>query len=149
MVTSRRIAVFDAHMLRGLAINNENIFPDILQAFRIAFQARRFRILITDGILEEYRSEANNVPQFQVQPTLNSLFTGSRAVHLHEYRLNRFQVTLSGLPQEHTAFILDAIAAQATYFITDYLPWLNLSEQTEDKYGLQIVEPRKFVEIEG
>ncbi len=149
MTTARRIVAFNAHTLRGLIISDENLFPNELQAGRLAFQSRRFPILITDGILFEYETEANKFPPFQLQPTLNRLLGSGRALRLHEYRLNRFRIDLSGLPQEHTAFVLDAVAARASYLITDRQRWLELSAQTEGEYGLRIVTPRRFVELEG
>lgn len=149
MATSRRLVVFNAHMLRGLIINDEAHFPDELHAFRVAFQGRRFPILVTDALLLEYQTEANKFPPFQIQPTLNTLLSAGRAIRVHEYGLNRFPIELTGLPQEHQAFVRDAIAAQASYLVTDREEWIDLSEQAESRYGLRIVSPGRFVELEG
>lgn len=148
MPASRPIVVFNAHLLRGLVINDESLFPDELQAFRTAFQSRRFPILVTDGILTEYLIEANRFPALQIQPTLNHLLGSGRALRVHEHFLNRTPFELTGLPEEHTAFIYDALAAQASYLITDRQRWIDLSDQTA-RYGLRIVSPARFVELEG
>lgn len=150
MQRAYRLVVFDAHMLRCLAINDNDRFPDELAAFRIAFQGRLFRILVTDGILLQYQTEANRFPPLiQLLPTLNSLRRDGRAIYFDEYLLNCSRVQLTGLPQEHSEFILDAIAARASYCITNRREWLELSEQTESRYGLLIVSPSRFVELEG
>ena len=78
-----------------------------------------------------------------------NLFGRGRAVRVDERNLNRFNVHLTGLPQEHTAFILDAVAARASYCITNRQEWLNLTEPTETRHGLQIVSPGRFVDWEG
>jgi hypothetical protein len=131
-----------------LILNDNERFPDELAAFRTAFQGRRFGVLLTDGILAEYQIEANKFPPFSLQPSLDTLFGQGRAVRVDEFQLNRSDIQLTGLPQEHREFILDAIAAGASYVITNRQEWLNLSEQT-NRHGLQIVNPRSFVELEG
>jgi len=71
-----------------------------------------------------------------------------RAIYIDVGRLNRAPVQMTGLPQEHREFILDAMAARASYVITHRREWLALSEQTA-RYELQIVTPSQFVELEG
>ena len=78
-----------------------------------------------------------------------NLFGRGRAVRIDERNLACFNVQLAGLPQEHAAFILDAIAARANYCITNRQAWLDLSEETERSNALQIVSPGRFVELEG
>ena len=148
MASSYRLVVFDALMLRALILNDSKRFPDVLAAFRIAFRRRRFQILLTDGILAEYETESNKFPPFPVQPTVNSLSRQDRAGHVEEDRLNRPNIRLPRLRWEHREFILDAIAARASYLITNRQQWLRLSEQTIG-YGLQVLTPRQFVELEG
>ena len=104
---------------------------------------------MTQGIVSQYLIESIKPPQFRPQPTLDGLARNARAIYLDEYRLNRFNVQLAGLPQEHAAIILDAIAARANYCITNCQAWLDLSEETESRYALQIVSPGRFVELEG
>ena len=149
MTSLQRLVVFDARALRGLIVNDRRYFPDDLGAFRVAFQSRRFRILLTDGILREYEIESNNPPQFLLQPTLNKLQQQVRIIYFDENTLERSPTELSGLPKEHRVFILDSIAARAAFFITNRRIWLDLSEQTETRYGLRIVAPARFVELEG
>ena len=144
-----RVLVFDARTLKSLALNDRHGFPDELAAFRVAFQGRRFRLLLTDGILSQYIDESSRAPQFLPQPALNNLTRIGRAIYFDENRLNRASIELESIPREHRAFILDAIGAEADYFITDYSRWLNLSEQSETRYGLRIVTPARFVELEG
>ena len=136
-------------MLRALSLNDNQVFPEELAAFRAAFRNRRFRILITDGILSQYLIESIRPPRFNPQRTLDNLYNDGRAIYFDEYSLRRFPVQLSGLPREHSEFILDAIGAQATYCITNRPEWLKLTEQTESTFGLQIVRPGRFVELEG
>ena len=149
MASRQRLVVFDALMLRALVTGQEELFSDERTAFRTAFRGRRFRILVTDDILSEYLKQAITPPQFEPLPALNRLFVQSRAIQLEEYRLNRFSIQITGLPREHSAFIRDAIGAGASYFITKFGPWLSLSEQTQTNYGLIIVTPARFVELEG
>ena len=104
---------------------------------------------MTEGIVSQYLIESIKPPQFRPQPTLDGLARNARAIYLDEYRLNRPHVQLAGLPQEHAAFVLDAVAARATYCITNRQEWLNLTEQTETRHGLRIVSPGRFVELEG
>ena len=151
MSQSSRIAVVDALMMRALAINDRQAFPEELRAFDTAFQARRFRMLITDGILDEYQTESNKFPPFQqeLRVTINGLNRLGRVIYFDDYRLNRTTININGLPQEHTCFVYDAIAARASHLITNRQPWLDLSPQTEASYGLQIVSPPRFVDLEG
>ena len=144
-----QIVAFNSHMLLGLIINDSRRFSDELAAFRVAFQDRRFPILVTDGILIEYMDENNRLPAGQIQPKLNELYGTGRVVRKQEHLLERFPIDLQGLPDEHPVFILDALAAHASYLITDRRRWLQLSEQLHDRYGLQIVTPGRFVELEG
>ena len=148
MSLSHRLVVFNALTLRGLVANDETEFHYELAAFRAAFQGRRCRILLTNGIVNEYRLQSMQAPQFQLQPTLNVLLNNGRAIYFDDYRLNRSNVVLSGLPQEHRGFVDDAIAARASYLITNRPAWLNLSPQTEN-YGLQIVSPGRFIGLQG
>jgi hypothetical protein len=71
-----------------------------------------------------------------------------RIVYLDEPRLNRTPVALTGLPKEHRSFMLDSIASGAEYFITKRSRWLNMLEEVRVSYGLQIVSPARFVELE-
>jgi hypothetical protein len=146
--TPYRLVVFDALTLRALVVNDNQVFPEELAAFRTAFRSRQFSILITDGVLDQYLIESTKPPRFNPQQILDNLRNNGRAIRFDENRLNRFPVQLLGLPQEHSEFILDALAAQASYCITHRQEWLNLSGQTE-KYGLQIVSPTRFVQLEG
>jgi hypothetical protein len=104
---------------------------------------------MTGGIVEEYSTEAKKFPQFQLLPTLQNLSRGGRAVRVDERNLDRSQIRLTGLPQEHSGFIVDAIAGRASYLITNRREWLELSEQTESRYGLRIVSPGGFAELES
>ena len=70
MSASYRLVVFNALMMRGLITNNDDEFnddefPDELAAFRAAFHGRRFRVLLTDGIVYQYQIESLKAPQFQ------------------------------------------------------------------------------------
>lgn len=149
MLERNRLVVFNGLMLRGLSLNDRNVFPHEIEAFTVAFRGRRFRILLTDGILEEYRQISNEFPPFAFQPTIDRLFRQNRMVHLEERRLNRVLGPLQGLPSEHISFIDDAIAARAEYLITHRPRWLDLSPVTKQRFGLKIVSPQAFVESEG
>ena len=148
MPAPRRLIVFDALLLRALIINDRLIFPNELSAFRLAFRGRRFQILITDGIIREYQAESNRPPQFLPLPTLANLSQSGRVVRRDESELNRFSITLAGLPKEHRPFVWDAIAAGAEYLITDRQRWLNIFPNVETAYNLRIVTPGTFVELE-
>ena len=149
MAVSYRLVVFNALMLRGLVVNDDELFPNELAAFRTAFDGSRFRLLLTDGIRDQYELEARRPAQYLPQNILNSLSSTNRFIFFEEQRLNRLSDTLEGLPQEHTEFVYDAIAAKADYLVTNNPPWLRLSSETADRYGLQIVTPATFVELEG
>ena len=148
MAREYRLVVFNALMLRALILNDNERFPHELAAFRTAFQGRRFGLVLTDGILSEYQIEANKFPPFRLQPTLNTLFGQSRAIRVDEFRLNRSNIQLTGLPDEHKDFVVDALAARASYLVTNRPEWLRLSTQTSGS-GLQILTPRRFAELEG
>ena len=105
--------------------------------------------MLTGGILSEYQREADKAPQFQLLPVLNALEETGVTIYLDEYRIDRSRIELIGFRKWHQAFIRDAIGAGAAYFITYRQRWLDLSEQTETRYGLDIVAPARFVEIEG
>jgi hypothetical protein len=124
-------------------------FDAELRAFRVAFQGRQFALLITDGILNQYLIESHKFPFFNPLPRINGLRQLGRATYFDEYSLNRSDLQLIGLPQEHQEFIHDAIAAGATYCVTNRPEWLRLPEQNENLYGLQIVTPSRFVQLEG
>ena len=149
MTTSLPLVAFNSLMIKALALNDRSIYPEELDAFSTAFRGQRFKVLITDGILFEYRNEANNPPAFFVQPVLDNLASTHRTIYLDEYSLSDVTLELSGLPSEHIAFIRDAIAANASYLITKRQRWLSLSQQTEKTHGLRIVTPTQFVQFEG
>ena len=148
MLLHQRLAVFDALMLKAYASNDVRSFSDELEAFQVSFRRRRFGMLLTSGILDEYQKAADNPPQFQLQPVINKLNDTGAIVHLDEYRLSRFLVQLTGLPKWHQVLIRDAIAGGASYLITKWQRWLDLTDQTESRYGLRIVTPTRFVELE-
>lgn len=149
MPSHHRLVVFNALTLRALILNDRRNFPHELSAFRLAFRGRQFQLLITDGIIREYQAEANSPPQFLPLPTLSRLSESGRIVRRDESQLNRVPVMLAGLPNEHRAFVLDAVAAGAEYFITNRQRWLNVSQQVESGYSLRIVTPNRFVELEA
>ena len=149
MPVAHRLVVFNALITRPLLVNDEEIFRDELAAFRVAFRARRFKILVTEGIISEYQADAGALFAIQLQPTLNNHLRRGRAIYTDETMLPRLPVSLAGLPREHRVFVLDAIAGDAEYLVTDRRRWLNLSAQTEPTYGLKIVTPARFVELEG
>ena len=149
VLPDQRLVVFDALMLKRYASGDANSFPDELEAFQVSFRRRQLRMLLTSGILDPYQKTADKPPQFQLQPVLNALNDKSATIHRDEYHLNRAPVQLTGLPKWHQTLIRDAIAGGAAYLITNWPRWLNLSEQAESKYGLSIVTPARFVELEG
>ncbi len=149
MAAPSRLIVFDALMLRGLITNDNEIFPDELAAFRVAFEGRRFGTLLTNGILAEYQAESMKAPQFLPLPILNGLRSTGRTVFFDEHQLQRSNIRLAGLPREHQSFIHDAIAGRASYLVTNRQAWMDLSDRTESRYGLQIVAPGGFVQLEG
>lgn len=148
MQTPRRLVVFDALLFRALVVNVRRLFPDEIEAFTVAFKARRFRVVITEGILDEYEIEARNYPPFQVQPLLDELLRGRRALYFEEHQLNRVPLEVPQLPREHRRLVGDALAARASYLVTNRPGWLRVSRQA-NRYGLQIVTPGTFVELEG
>lgn len=144
-----RLVVFDALSLRCFALGDQRLFREELSAFGMAFRGRKFRLLVTDGILAEYQAESNNFPQYLPLPVLNNLADRGRAIFLDELRLQRHPVALDGFPSQHKALILDSIAAGAEYFITKRSRWLAMNEESVSVYGLHIVTPARFVELEG
>ena len=106
-------------------------------------------MLLTDGIVSEYLIQSVQVPQFQLQPTLNNLSNTGRAIYFDEHQMNRSNIRLPGLPPEHWEFIRDAIARRASYLITNRQSWVDLSDQTAGRYGLEIISPGRFVELES
>ena len=148
MGSARRLIVYDGETLRGRILNEPTIFPDEIAAFRPAYRGRPWRILLTDGILDEYQILSERRPQFQLQPALNTLAQECRTTRLDESRLNRFPVILNGFPREHKTYILDAIAGNAEYFVTKRERWLAMSQESASTYGLYIVTPGRLVELE-
>ena len=106
-------------------------------------------MLLTDGILDEYQKTSDRVPQFQLQPALRDIAIGTNVVRLDEYFLNRFPINLNPIPREHRAYIEDAIGAGAEFLITRNERWLRLSPDSSERYGLYIVTPEHFLDIEG
>ncbi len=84
-----------------------------------------------------------------MQPLLDELLRGRRAIYFEERQLIRALTETTQLPREHRALVEDALGAGASYLITYRRRWLDLSEQMNDRYGLQIVTPGRFVELEG
>ena len=152
MSQSFGLVAFDALMLRYFILGDEDRFFDELESAKIALR-RNFRILITDGILTEYQIESNKFPPFQLQPNLDRLFGGGVMIFFDDYRLDRSltrsSIQLTGLRQEHRAFIYDPIAARANYLVTTRQSWIDLYTQTTRRYELQIVTPATFVDLEG
>ena len=144
-----RLVVFDAVTVRGLILNDSSNFSDELAAFRVAFRGRRFRLLLTDHIVQEYESESIKPPQLPLQAGLARLATTARTIQRDESQLNRRTVSLRGFASEHRYFILDSIAAGVEYFITKRQTWLSMEEQARSRYNLHIVTPAQFVELEG
>ena len=149
MLPHQRLVVFDALMLRAYASHDAHSFPAELEAFQVSFRRRRFRMLLTSGILDQYQREAINAPQFLLQPVLSDLNERGITFHRDEYHLNRGPIELTGLTKRHQPLIRDAVAGGVAYLITNWPMWLKLTDQTESKYGLSIVTPATFVELEG
>ena len=148
-VRTPSLLVFNALMMRALVINDEAVFGDELAAFRIAFRGRRFKVLITAGIIAEYQDDVKEAFPIQLQPTLDNQLRSGRAIYLEDSQLPRSQVATTNLPKEHQSFVLDAIAGGASYLVTRRRRWLSLSEQLEERHGLRIVTPGRFVELES
>lgn len=149
MRVPRRLVVFDAITVRGLILNDSYEFSDELAAFRVAFRGRRFRLLLIDQIIQEYVTESSKPPQYPLQAALARLATTARTIHIDESQLNRREISLRGLVHEHRYFILDSIGASAEYLVTNRRRWLSMEEPARSRYGLHIVTPAQFVEIEG
>ena len=145
----QRLIVFDALMVKAYASSDSHSFPNELEAFQVSFRRQQLRMLLTSGILDQYQKTADKPPQFQLQPILNALNETGATIHRDEYHLIRGPIDLTGLPKWHQTLMRDAIAGGAAYLITNWPRWLDLSEQTETKYGLSIVTPARFVELEG
>ena len=143
------LVVFNARTLKAYASQDSGSFPNEIEAFQVPLRHRRFRILLTDGLISEYQREANQAPQFQLQPILNTLDDSGLILKLDENQLSRTPVELTGFTKWHQTFIRDAIGGGATYLVTNYPRWLNLSEQTVPSHGLFVVTPASFVELEG
>ena len=144
-----RLVVFDALMLKAYASEDRQTFQWELEAFQILDRRGQFRLLFTRDILSEYQKAADKPPQFQLLPVLNNLAEKRVTLNIDENNLKRFPIALTGFTKWHQTFIKDAIGAEADYFITDYRPWLRLSEQTQEHYGLVIATPEHFVFLEG
>jgi predicted nucleic acid-binding protein len=136
-------------MMRALVINDQDIFRDELAAFRVAFRGRRFRILITRGIIAEYQNDVKETFPIQLQPALDNQLRSGRAIYLEDSQLPLPQVATIDLPKEHESFVLDAIAGKASYLVTSRRRWLGLSDRLEENHGLRVVTPGRFVELEG
>ena len=149
MAAQQRLAVFDALMVRALALNDMALFPDELAAFRVVFRGQRFRVLLTDAIITEYQNTSKNYPQFILQPTLDAIADSDRSLHHEESALDRSPIALERLPKRHRPLVHDAIAGHAEYFVTKWPLWLRLEEQARSRYNLHIVTPAQFVELEG
>ena len=149
MAAPQRLVVFDALMVRALALNDTELFPDALAAFRIAFRGQRFRILLTDGIIDEYQKLSNKNPQFPLQPILNDIADSGRSILHERTSLNQTPVKLDQLPKRHHTLIEDSVVANAEYLVTKWPLWLRVAEQARTRYGLHIVTPAQFVELEG
>ena len=149
MAAPQRLVVFDGLMVRALALNDTALFPDELAAYRIAIRGRRFRVLLTDRIITEYQKASIYFPQIVLQPTLDAIADSGRSLYLEESALHRSPVILERLPKRHRLLVQDAIAGNAEYFVTKWPPWLRVEEQARSRYGLHIVTPARFVELEG
>ena len=144
-----RIVVLNGLLLRTLIVNDRRIYADELEALTAAFRGRRFRLLVTDGILDEYLTESRVLPQFQIQPTLDNLMRRRRAIYFEEGQLSTTSINPRDLPASHRVVVRDAISADASYLVTTRRRWLGISDRIESGYRLRIVSPRRFVELEG
>lgn len=149
MQVPHRLVVFDALMFKAYASYDADSFPDEIDAIQVPFRRRQLRMLLTDGILAEYQREANREPQFQLLPLVNDLSDRGVVIRMDEYRIRRFPVQIAGLPNWHQVFIRDAVGAAAEYLITNRTRWLDIAEQSARTYGLHILTPARFVELEG
>ena len=144
-----RLVVFDGHTIRGSIIDDPASTSAEADAIRLVVRSTNLRMLLTVGILDEYQKTSDRVPKFQLQPALNEIARGTNAVLLDEYYLNRFPINLNPIPREHRAYVQDAVGSGAEYFITRNERWLRLSAESSARYGLFIVTPEYFLEIEG
>ena len=144
-----RLVVFNSLLIRALAPGSAANPNGDIRAFRVAFQARRFRLLITSGIIAEYQSNAGESFAIQLQPTLDNHVRQGRAVFLDQPQIRLSQGELGEFPKEHRVFIQDAIRTDAEYLITNRRRWLLLAEHTTRDYGLHIVTPARFIELEA
>lgn len=144
-----RLVVFDAHTIRGFIIAGPTSISAEADAIRAVVRSKILRMLLTDGIIDQYQKTSDKVPQFQLQPALNDIARNTNAILLGEYHLDRITLNLSGFPREHRAYLRDSIGAQAEYFVTSNNLWLRMSPETSERYGLFIITPEHFLEIEG
>ncbi len=106
-------------------------------------------MLLTNGILDGYQKVADKPPQFQLQPILNILSESIATISMDESQLRRYTTPLISVPKWHQGLIRDAIRGRAAYLITVWPRWLDISHQAETLYGLRVVTPARFVELEG
>ena len=144
-----RLVVFDGHTIRGFIIDDPTSTLAEADAIRLVVRSANLQMLLTVGILEEYQKTSDRVPHFQLQPALNGIARDTNATRLDEYFLDRAPLNLSSFPREHRAYIRDSIGARAEYFITSDNRWLRMSPETSERYGLFIITPEHFLEIEG
>ena len=144
-----RLVVFDGHTIRGYIIGDPTSNLAEAEAIRVIVRSTNLRMLLTDGILDEYQKTSDRVPQFQLQPALNEITRITKAILLTEYRIDRTPLNLSQIAKEHRAYLQDAIGAGAEYLITRNERWLRMSRETSERYGLFVITPQHFLEIEG
>ena len=144
-----RLVVFDAHTIRGSIIAGSSAGSVEAETIRAVVRRGDLRMLLTDGILDQYQKTSDKVPPFQLQPALNDIRRNTKAILLDEYHLDRTDLNLRRFPREHRAYIRDSIGARAEYFITKYNRWLLMSPETSERFGLFIITPKHFLEIEG
>lgn len=84
MAASQRLVVFDALMIRALALNDTALFPEELGAYHVAFRGQRFRVLLTDRIIREYQKASDYYPTIALQPTLDAIADSRRSLFLEE-----------------------------------------------------------------
>ena len=137
--------VFDARTLVAGLVNDRDSFPDECDAFVTALRGQRFVLVVTESIQSEYEKRS---PGFALQflPQLRDLERSRRVIFP---LLESTPPQVPGLRSQHRPYVEDAIGADARYLITTNPLWLRLSEETNREHGLQIVEPRRFVELEG
>ena len=149
MLPGQRLIVFNALVVRALVINDDGLYTEELDAFRLAFTGRRFKILVTQEIILEYQSSSDEGFALQLQPTLEQHFRRGRAVYKPDNELNNPGSDLSEFPKEHRTFWSDTVRGGATYLVTRRKRWLDLANHARSEYGLQIVTPPQFIELES